>query len=569
MKKTSIVVSALLCGIALNTLVQPNLMIPQTAVAAEQPTSKPVEHPTVPPVGSSSEKPNGDPTANEETPSMDHPITITINFLDQEKNVIDKKTIDATSSDYNFPHEWSKIYGEYGPHQTTMFTKISSQKNHFEVNVISKSHDDTIKFIDQATKQQIDTSKNMTVESGKIYHTVDMESLLPKGYEFVSTENKFQATVEKKEHIFEVKKIQQEPKIVHKIFQIISDDGDVVKTIHRDLATGSQFTLTQAMVGDDYEIKSPITYTVVDDHDEGTMVPMIIHKKKISNKIQLFDDANSKEPLKELTLTGSLGSKINLSNDDLKGLRLSKDNTDHRFVKDENPIKILVQIENEIQYVDQQGKTIGQQLIAGKGGEKVDLQAPKGFELLTDKQHTITYNVPAQKVAVKRIHNGSTGASGSNAGSSSSVESSSDSHSVDVPTTPKVESYRTIVSTHPSNGKVALYDLNGKKGNRLLSENSDWQVDRKTVINGETYFRVSTDEWVKAGDVFELKYQAQIVRTKASGLANLINSKGQSASNRSLAPHSLWFSDKVAVINGQQHFRISTDEWISASDIEI
>src|SRR5699024_5692853 len=36
--------------------------------------------------------------------------------------------------------------------------------------------------------------------------------------------------------------------------------------------------------------------------------------------------------------------------------------------------------------------------------------------------------------------------------------------------------------------------------NRALQGNSDWKTDTKVTVDGVTYYRVSTNEWVKAND---------------------------------------------------------------------
>ncbi|MQS98575.1 MucBP domain-containing protein, partial [Companilactobacillus halodurans] len=38
--------------------------------------------------------------------------------------------------------------------------------------------------------------------------------------------------------------------------------------------------------------------------------------------------------------------------------------------------------------------------------------------------------------------------------------------------------------------------------NRGLAKNTDWKTDIKVVANGETYYRVATNEWVKASDAY-------------------------------------------------------------------
>ncbi|MQS90351.1 SLAP domain-containing protein [Companilactobacillus mishanensis] len=112
-----------------------------------------------------------------------------------------------------------------------------------------------------------------------------------------------------------------------------------------------------------------------------------------------------------------------------------------------------------------------------------------------------------------------------------------------------------------------LYGKTGKlKVFRSLAGNTDWLTDKKATINGQTYYRVSSDEFVKTSDVLEYTSSIGTINASSGDVKPLYNSEGKQ-STRSVAPNTAWYTDKYAIINGQKMFRISTNEWIKASDI--
>ena len=47
-----------------------------------------------------------------------------------------------------------------------------------------------------------------------------------------------------------------------------------------------------------------------------------------------------------------------------------------------------------------------------------------------------------------------------------------------------------------------LYQANGQKvTNRALAKNTAWRTDKSATINGQTMYRVATNEWVSANDL--------------------------------------------------------------------
>lgn len=58
------------------------------------------------------------------------------------------------------------------------------------------------------------------------------------------------------------------------------------------------------------------------------------------------------------------------------------------------------------------------------------------------------------------------------------------------------------LTAYPDRSTAEVYDENGNLNkNVALSPNSDWQTDEYMTIKGEKYYRVATNEFVKADNV--------------------------------------------------------------------
>lgn len=136
---------------------------------------------------------------------------------------------------------------------------------------------------------------------------------------------------------------------------------------------------------------------------------------------------------------------------------------------------------------------------------------------------------------------------------------------------------------------VPLYDPQGRIIiDRSLPVKSSWRTDSLRTINGVKYYRVSTEEYVKASQVSFDDYSAaqinvgvisggfiknsidNIFQVTGVGLTGLwrISDDGNSIiakDNRWLAQNSLWYTDQKAVIAGITFYRVSTNEWVKAN----
>ncbi|WP_125712013.1 leucine-rich repeat domain-containing protein [Companilactobacillus kedongensis] len=111
---------------------------------------------------------------------------------------------------------------------------------------------------------------------------------------------------------------------------------------------------------------------------------------------------------------------------------------------------------------------------------------------------------------------------------------------------------------------IAIYDANGNKtSDKTLSGVTDFTTTKKSVVNGVTYYQVGDDEWVKESDVAEYFEYSGTVQTNSDSIKKLSNLNGDS-SNRGLAQTTDWQADRYAYINGNKSYRVSTNEWVAA-----
>ncbi|WP_278553421.1 GH25 family lysozyme [Companilactobacillus farciminis] len=115
--------------------------------------------------------------------------------------------------------------------------------------------------------------------------------------------------------------------------------------------------------------------------------------------------------------------------------------------------------------------------------------------------------------------------------------------------------------------------------NRALSNNTSWQTDQTKVVDGTTYYRVATNEWVAeqylannssttnaASDANVIKVNnanssyVQLVALQADGSMKTIT-------NRALANNTSWQTDQTKVVDGKTYYRVATNEWINAEYI--
>ena len=143
------------------------------------------------------------------------------------------------------------------------------------------------------------------------------------------------------------------------------------------------------------------------------------------------------------------------------------------------------------------------------------------------------------------------------------------------PTTPTVTSKFThklqTLTAYPDRSAADVYDENGNLSKTVaLSPNSDWQTDEYMTIKGEKYYRVATNEFVKASDIYLYEDKDSVVRTHGGvDYISLDNSHGDTVTNRALAVKTDWKTDKVIKINNEDYYRVATNEFVKADNVDV
>ncbi|WP_334352052.1 BspA family leucine-rich repeat surface protein [Companilactobacillus sp. HBUAS56257] len=133
---------------------------------------------------------------------------------------------------------------------------------------------------------------------------------------------------------------------------------------------------------------------------------------------------------------------------------------------------------------------------------------------------------------------------------------------------PQVVNKTSKITTFSDKGNVTIYHINGNKitkANRMLAANTNWMSDQQLVIDGVTYLRVATNEWIKLSDGYNYEAVNKVVTTKWQ--ARLVDAHGKKITNRALQANSDWRTDMIVYINNVQYYRVATNEFIAASDV--
>lgn len=136
---------------------------------------------------------------------------------------------------------------------------------------------------------------------------------------------------------------------------------------------------------------------------------------------------------------------------------------------------------------------------------------------------------------------------------------------------PQPEKFNGLVGTMKKD--VTLFDIKDGKvtavKNKQLSKHSDWRSDQTIKIDGIKYYRVATNEWVKASDVYRYEAIQGVVDTKNAEITYLVESDTTDVKNRGLAAKTSWKYDRIAYLGDKEtkHYRVATKEFVHEQDV--
>lgn len=129
------------------------------------------------------------------------------------------------------------------------------------------------------------------------------------------------------------------------------------------------------------------------------------------------------------------------------------------------------------------------------------------------------------------------------------------------------ESFKGFVATKSKN--VNLYAFNPetdqpKLGNRMLGPFTDWKSDGLKEYDNESYYRVSTNEWVKASETYRYEYKSGVL-TGRRAQTPIYTSSDIGIPNAFLPGGTDWAYDRIAFLNDKDgaYYRISTDQCVN------
>lgn len=135
--------------------------------------------------------------------------------------------------------------------------------------------------------------------------------------------------------------------------------------------------------------------------------------------------------------------------------------------------------------------------------------------------------------------------------------------------TREIEGIEENIATYAQRPDVALYDDNGSIiTDQKLAPNSDWFTDESMQLDKDKYYRVATNQWVKANDVYLYYNHAINIQVNNGTIANLVTSSGKTVTDRALQANSGWYTDRYTYINNEKYYRVATNEFVSANDVK-
>ncbi|WP_338233168.1 SLAP domain-containing protein [Companilactobacillus muriivasis] len=133
----------------------------------------------------------------------------------------------------------------------------------------------------------------------------------------------------------------------------------------------------------------------------------------------------------------------------------------------------------------------------------------------------------------------------------------------------EVQGIEERVGTFYDKPDVQLYDDSGSElTDRKLVPNSDWFTDESMSLGGVKYYRVATNEWTKAKDVYLYYPDSTDVLVNRGNVATLVTAEGKTVTDRALQANSGWYTDRYIYVNNAKYYRVATNEFVSADDVE-
>lgn len=218
--------------------------------------------------------------------------------------------------------------------------------------------------------------------------------------------------------------------------------------------------------------------------------------------------------------------------------------------------------------------------VTGKVGQSITVDVPQidGYKAdkttvtaVVNSDSTITTDEFVEYVP-KKASDDSGSTDSTNTGNQTN-DNNNNSNSIDYPSDnsetndSKIVDQNQTISTYSDKPKVQLYDSNGNTiDGRFIDADTDWQSDQVLMSNNLMYYRVSTDEWVRADDVYVYASDKGTVKAYLDSNKTLFDEHGNVVEPE-LTAGSDWLFDRYTEINNVKYYRVSTNEFVKDQSV--
>lgn len=388
---------------------------------------------------------------------------------------------------------------------------------------------------DKKSGNVIDTQSGQADDGSTV--TVDV-SKLPSGYTLSDAQKTFKVDAKNPSKTIEISKnVDYDVKYVDK-----NTNQQVGKDVTGTGSEGDSIAL-QAPSDYDFADSSDMIFTLDSSNPQKTVylvkkATSVVPTQRMNYTIQ-YKDSDTGKVVSQTTGQSNLGdfvsvnvpSGYSLTDLSSSGFLLTKDNmTFTSYVTKANTAY-------NISYVDEStDKEVGTQSGTGTVDSVTDLKVPTGYALINADD--ATYQIKNDNNNVKIL-----------------VRKTNDNDDLG------------LVATYPTSGAVKVYDIKGEFLNVELAQASNWVTDQLKTINGLQYYRVATNKYIRTNTVYKYVPFSDVVITSKE--TPVYDSKGKVNAEKVLAKNTSWYTDRIAKINGTKMYRVATDMWVKADDIQL
>jgi len=217
-------------------------------------------------------------------------------------------------------------------------------------------------------------------------------------------------------------------------------------------------------------------------------------------------------------------------------------------------------LKNEVDFETEELKQVGSYTAQGLYGDEINpyKNVPKGYMLTPESQES-DYLINGVSPIIIIVETDPNYKPTNNNNTSSSTKHPSHSQNDAI-----YENQKQNVTTF-SDKVIPVYDDNGHATNKNIS-NNDWTSDEVMTINGNKYYHLNDNQWIKYSDAYAYYENKSYILTFVGDNKQLVHVDGTPVS-RELRPSTDWVTDRYTDIDGTKYFRVATNEWVSGNEV--